>query len=271
MVKAILSGAKTQTRRIVPVDHSLELGWQGFRADYGHRAFAEFGDPKKPTLVLGRYGWIGSKLWVREAWRIGAWQEDAGLVAIDYQASPELAKTPWVKPSSEWFTRNWQRISHELEVKGIQTDADGRYHWEPGCAPLDWCPSIHMPRCASRITLEVGNEFAIRVERLQEISWMDAIAEGIPDPRRSQARLDPKHGPVAQYRTLWNSINLKPKPVLEKGKTVRYESYPWSAQDFDVAFPGIRESGAFRDKPLAVIPNPWVWVIEFKKLEAPHA
>jgi hypothetical protein len=79
-----------------------------------------------------------------------------------------------------------------------------------------WKPSIHMPRWASRITLEV---VSVRVERLQDISRVDAIAEGCCDPDSSTPKL--------AFEMLWQSING----------------------------PGSWEA------------NPWVWVVEFKRIE----
>jgi hypothetical protein len=63
----------------------------------------------------------------------------------------------------------------------------------------DWKPSIHMPRSASRITLEITE---VRVERLQEISRGDAMAEGCPFPNMANGS-----NPVHWYADLWNSIN----------------------------------------------------------------
>lgn len=88
-----------------------------------------------------------------------------------------------------------------------------------------WSPSIHMPRWASRIDLEITR---VRVERLQDISESDARAEGVdlndwytesPDPNKSPYRY--------AFAQLWDSINAK--------------KHPWSS-------------------------NPWVWVIEFRKI-----
>lgn len=84
--------------------------------------------------------------------------------------------------------------------------------------------AIHMPRWASRLTLEVTD---VRVQRVQEISWSDAIAEGMKDPRRAAIRIDPERGPIGAFKDLWDSING----------------------------PGSWAS------------NPWVWAITFRRVE----
>lgn len=177
MVRAILAGTKTQTRRVVMPPrkkgcHDLDALAQHQRG-------------------LCPYGRPGDRLWVREAWRAfkdGALYEDAG-VEVDYRATPAA----WAKDSD---------------------------------AP--WKPSIHMPRWASRITLEITD---VRVERLQEIcaSANDILAEGIIYDADA-----PVIGPceadagdlVEQFSDLWDSINS----------------------------PGSWDE------------NPWVWVIEFKRV-----
>ena len=140
MVRALLAGTKTQTRRIAK---GLALEWlsEGF----------------EPTFVaddanrLCPYGKPGDRLWVREAW----------------------AKT--------------HCLGHEMFVyraEDNRTDYGG-----------PWKPSIHMPRLASRILLEI---VSVRIERLQDISEADAEAEGTPIPCG---------GWVGGYRNLWESIN----------------------------------------------------------------
>lgn len=84
--------------------------------------------------------------------------------------------------------------------------------------------------------------------------------------------------------SLWNSLNLEPKPIEEKrdGKKiiVRYESFPWSLDDFltwdgpSRKTTGQAQSGAlayrglsYRGKPLTVTPNPYVWVLTFQRIK----
>lgn len=185
MVRAILEGRKTQTRRLVKPQPSFPFGVKQIVQvpDPWHdEAFA--GTPaegmgtKGPrllkwhcedyawNLVAGidlkcKYGLPGDRLWVKETFNIGR-------VAPIYKAD-----NPDGLPPSE-CTDDWNR---------------------PGVDR--WRPSIHMPRVASRITLEV---VSVQVERLQEISEADAIAEGCG--RHENGTLA-----VIEYSRLWDEIN----------------------------------------------------------------
>lgn len=181
MVRAILSGAKTQTRRIIKPQPTPCIGGGINWYDKG-RSF--IGSPENFRSYCP-YGKPGDRLWVRETW--GAWPHMLGGV---------------------------QRES-------LRYRADGEYQNEHGARR--WRSPIHMPRWASRITLEITD---VRVERLQDISGMDAKREGVSVPAHlphDGADLDYAR---REYRRLWQSING----------------------------PGSWET------------NPWVWVIEFKKL-----
>lgn len=196
MVRAILAGTKTQTRRVVKPQPPA--GWDRncwFSAPvWGWTAQAE--PAQTWHKVRCPYGQPGDRLWVRETWnRFEAWQ------GYFYAAD-----------------------DHSF---GIGADDDPDHIPEHA---IRWKPSIHMPRAASRITLEVTG---VRVERLQDISAADAIAEGIEaegDEWRdylmphTQCCLTPR----SSYRTLWESI---------------HGPGSWDA-------------------------NPWVWVIEFRRIEA---
>jgi hypothetical protein len=181
MVRAILAGAKTQTRRALKQVHVRS---------------AAMPEPEwRSVHTLCPYGQPGDRLWVREAW---AWSGDGAIPAFDR-----------VRKGEVWFRADPERTS-------------------PG---IRWRPSIHMPRWASRITLEVT---AIRVERLQDISEADALAEGINpkwEPGCSGRLMDAFGGfsfrPAASaYAELWEQING----------------------------PGAWDA------------NPWVWVVEFKRV-----
>lgn len=137
----------------------------------------ERGVVSNETMLHCPYGARGDQLWVREAWRIGAWDADEGAFSIDYCDGP---RREWLTPpddhDGENFNALWLNCCDELECKGVEPGDDGGYRWQPGESPLRWRPSIHMPRWASRITLEITG---VRVERLQDISEADAIAEGV--------------------------------------------------------------------------------------------
>jgi len=208
MVRAILQGQKTQTRRVVKPQPSDEfLPRVGVYAptliDRDGEVFPgaeRFGASDDSEDYPCPYGQPGDRLWVRETCLI--WKSKEGhLVYSDdgptYQDDPEydacMADGKILKAGGK--TGYWQVV-----------------------------PSIHMPRWASRITLEITG---VRVERLNNISESDAIAEGVDAitmadvPR--QATWNRRH----DFKQLWDPINAK--------------KHPWSS-------------------------NPWVWVIEFRRV-----
>lgn len=202
MVRAILAGTKTQTRRVVKPRHQwfLDLSATEQVRNWHRRPFP--------------YGQPGERLWVREAWRIGAWDEENQRIAVDYITGPDKRwrQTPLTPEGQELFDRLWAQSSDECRRKGIQPNADGNYRWKPGESPLRWRPSMFMPRWASRITLEVTG---LRVQRLQDISEADAIAEGITGPHnvgypafRVPDDSKPRYSCAsAAFEALWCQIN----------------------------------------------------------------
>ena len=168
MVRAILAGRKTQTRRL--------KGCENWRP--------------------------GDTLWVREAWRVGAWDEHTGRVAIDYRAD-NFARREWLEPTrdddGEAFSRLWQQSTDDaIKVYGDRES----YAWEPGQSPCRWRPSIHMHRWASRIMLTITD---VRYERLHDITEAGALAEGAESvylPVRGSPTCTHRWG----FRLLWESI-----------------------------------------------------------------
>jgi hypothetical protein len=161
MIRALLDGTKTQTRRVVkPQPYAAEAPAMKARvyrpgvAIFGVLADAAVGDE-----WVCPYGSNGERLWVREAF---------AFALEDGRVGP--------RPDSAIYRAD---------------DNDG---WAHG-----WKPSIHMPRFASRILLEITD---VRVERLQDISEADARAEGFsigPPPCIDD--------PIGWYRRLWDQIN----------------------------------------------------------------
>ncbi|WJP92838.1 ASCH domain-containing protein [Klebsiella variicola] len=195
MVRAILDGRKTQTRRIMKVQPSEDFTPMNMalETDYKARWYTPgvvdkdgylqpaskkvFGVSNENEGYSCPFGAVGDRIWVRETW--ARYNIDQNSHDIAYRAT-----TP-----ADW-------------------PEEGR-----------WRPSIHMPRWASRILLEITN---VRVERLKSISDGDAIREGC-------STADMKSGDCVAdvFARLWASI---------------YGSDSWNA-------------------------NPWVWVIEFKRVE----
>lgn len=176
MVRALLQGRKTQTRRAVKLPKALVALGGDLNAASTFRD-PGFGDGEYLHVALNDGSvqrvrcpyadTLGDRLWVREAW------------AHDAETLEQC------------------RAAHEDALSGLTY---GPYYRATDVAPetLRWRPSIHMPRWASRITLEVTN---VRVERLQDISEADAEAEGA-DPIKTKV-------PTARdaYRYLWDDIN----------------------------------------------------------------
>lgn len=190
MVRALLDGSKTQTRRVVKPEGAHHL--------FQFRGTTAAAGADEPT---GEWGWCGSshvvnkhircpygqpgdRLWVREAWRVEKF--------IDNLAPRELAAG----------------CSVVYEASGEAPAWRGKQR-----------PSMFMPRWMSRITLEVTG---VRVERLQDISEADAKAEGCPGTAPMGFCLS-----RIEYRELWESIN---------------GAGSWAT-------------------------NPWVWVVEFKRIK----
>jgi hypothetical protein len=218
MVRAILEGRKTQTRRVIKpqpdvIQNSMWDGGAYLKMRIGNLAIALSARNRAGDFCP--YGKPGDRLWVREAWAVHKY----------YDGRPGNG----CGPIPEGITVECR------EAPDAVTVLPGHMHRRIGNKPPDergkWRPSIFMPRWASRITLEI---VSVRVERLQEISFSDIRAEGksCPEPEH-----DFDSGFCASecdalrnvWATGWDTIN------------------------------GKRKGCAWSD-------NPWVWVIEFKKL-----
>lgn len=176
MVRKLLAGEKTQTRRLVnPASwdpHGLALnavlahgGKLGVQAYFGQESWG----------VRCPYGMVGDRLWVRETFYCDhVWAGSKGTV-------------------EEWLAMTYYRADYESEAAWSQAE-----EWAERTPA--WRPSIHMPRWASRILLDVTE---VRVQRLQEITRQDAIAEGVPLSIPAELCADP----VAEFGNLWDCIN----------------------------------------------------------------
>lgn len=210
MVSAILDGRKTMTRRIVKpqpeyFDREPHWRWSAPRhKKYNVGPFA-VADGDNPS-IFGDYV-VGDLLWVRETW---APIHDTG---IRYRADNGRRDWPPSWEHREQLDRWWQKF-------------------QPPRAHDVWASPIHMPRWASRLTLEI---IGVRVERLHSISEGDAIAEGIEytgDRIQDGKRCSGAVSVQGAFEHLWDSIHGK--------------SYPWKS-------------------------NPWVWCISFRRVEESNA
>lgn len=208
LVRAILDGRKTQTRRVIkpqPDFQTKGVQWKSlWIANRGFDIYKAFADIACP------YGEKGDQLWVREAWN-HLQEIDGNLTYL------------WNDDGTPKMKTFYKATDPDHEDSYYDPDTDETSY-------MKWKPSIHMPRWASRLTLEIINT---RVERIQDISDNDAFAEGCngPMPCMSGGEITEcgPDTPVHDFKDSWDSINKK-------------RGYGW--QD-----------------------NPWVWVIEFKKLK----
>ncbi|WP_223621214.1 hypothetical protein [Lysobacter sp. ESA13C] len=212
MVRAVLDGTKTQTRRLVKPQPKGAVFFDGQWLDHGH---GEAGD----TALHCPYGVAGDRLWVREPWRVG---------------KPHDKKPP----RDLWPRADGRGITVLYEAGGWR-DMGGRQTYPDDLAMPPFAgkyrPSMFMLRAFSRITLEVTG---VRVERLQDISAEDCIAEGIECfatvggnawrdySGGSGFSVRDQHSTRSSFRSLWTSTGGE-----------------WDA-------------------------NSWVWVVEFKRVDS---
>lgn len=221
MVRAILDGRKTQTRRIMKVQPKPSKSRPGdfWFSSKKLESMVHVSDLAPGNSPIADYhlfiqehccpfGAVGDRIWVRETFQ-------GPLFDYDLMDSYCKDPTPFEKPEFCVY-----------KADGVPApefyDADDELH----CC---WRPSIHMPRWASRILLEITD---VRVERLNAISQEDAQAEGMELTGWRPTYSDPDSGgevmtPYDNFAELWSSI---------------YGDESWQA-------------------------NPWVWVIEFERVE----
>ena len=202
MVKALLAGVKTKTRRIFKPQPDMHDA--GDCSINGHRGGVDYLMREVAPKFWSRVK-VGDKLWVKETAHITSWSE-YGEVWMTYAA--DETKSGILHPRDEDYL---ERLCARVEKAGAETNAAGLYENIPPSVLVK--PSIHMPRWASRITLTVTD---VRVQRLQEISEADAIAEGCKAVRSGCFVFDATaydraglchSSAVMAYSVLWDEIN----------------------------------------------------------------
>ena len=222
MVRAILDGRKTQTRRPIKWKQTrfTEIGE---REDGSKWPWSEDAEHACDFWHPCPFGAVGDRIWVRETWGV-----------VSHAFSDDGLMIDWVPDRPTTAIHEMPFGNGYYSGYAIYA-ADGDFTWGDEDGYEDgrscWKPSIHMPRAASRILLEITN---VRVERLNAISEEDARAEGIidggclncgePEPCGCA---NPEPDATDAFAYLWQSI---------------YGQENWNA-------------------------NPWVWVIEFKRVE----
>lgn len=208
MVRAILEGRKCHTRRKIKPQPKIFMG----NLEYFPTSIKPYGfklDSKEITWFCP-YGKVGDRLWVRETFVTGYDVIDGEFQYCDEEGN-DLPEKIWYKADDNlncWY------------------DADGY-----SSDKVPWKPSIHMPRWASRITLEITD---IRVERVCEINYGDIYKEGFPLEYLEQAQ---------------------EKRITEYGEGQKYSAKTDELTWFEDIWQSIY--GTWND-------NPWVWIIEFK-------
>lgn len=230
MVRAIIDGRKTQTRRVVKPQPPPET------------------NSASPSFY--RTGPFSTER--SDSWRFSYLRPmDDGTGELSSHAELlKVIRCPYGQPGDHlWVRETWAASKHNTLYRASEPTGDPpqeivpEWDWDSGCVNR-WRPSIHMPRRRSRLTLRITD---VRVERLQDISIEDAEAEGLevnnftgwgdephlppvaePDVYRGNPALDWTENPREAFRDLWDSINAK--------------TYPWAS-------------------------NPWVWVVSFERVE----
>ena len=218
-VPAILDGRKTQTRRVVKPMRGIQSQWLKPRMiNKVDKMCLGYTNPERHFGVQMEHPLGGPLGWIRSPYGVVGdhlWVREAfAYRCADPQSDPEYS---------------------------VMYRANGMCVVEPR-----WKPSIHMPRWASRINLEITG---VRVERLQEISEEDAVAEGAP----------------FVCELCGNDVN-----------TVEGNEIHWACDDYDDEYVSCREGfrrswgsiNAKRGYPWES--NPWVWVYEFKVVTDAH-
>lgn len=194
MVRAILDGRKTQTRRVLANQPTTHYDGFTFEAGKHYPHIVRGGMTLLSSEGFGcPFGQVGDRLWVRETFM-------------------DLTGT-----GIEAITGQFEGYAYRADTTPHGDEVRKEYK-------LKWIPSLHMPRKACRLVLEITG---VRVERLNDISNDDAKAEGYPAEREADGG---SCDPWLWFRDLWDGI------------------YP---------------EQTFKD-------NPWVWVIEFRRVEAHH-
>lgn len=241
MVRAILDGRKTQTRRVVKLREFQRTTTPGYDFIFRDRRLL-WNDYRTPRLIekCCPYGKPGDRLWVRETWRVYGGRE------YEYQRDRRCVIYRAGGPPPD--------VSMSLDRARAET------------GPQQWRPSIFMPRWASRVTVEISD---VRVQRLHDISEEDARAEGC-SPSTMPGGFTVVQADGGSY---WVGEDYHSAPkvgdVDDRGEDFRVthvqhapEKQIGTARDsFRSLWLNINGNGAWAA-------NPWVWALTFRRVDA---
>lgn len=243
MVQAILSGNKTQTRRIIKPQLIANKQYSG--GFYIPKKIKETVNVSLNAINEGAFldelcgqGIVGDILWIRESWKISGWDFDDNSMIIQYADGTkqccdihdtEEGEGEWlIKKIEKFEKKGYIKISPENKEMFVFTDKKQPFE-----------PSIHMPKEAARIFLEI---VSVKAQRLYDITRQDAFSEGITNGTELE---DTKHE-VEYYQYKFGGPR-----------------FPSAVQAFYALWEKINGAESL-DK------NPWVWVIEFKRVDKPN-
>ena len=242
MVQAILKGTKTETRRAtgkIKIINENPDNWNlnHFTSDRSHLIAVFFNKAADTYLqVKSPYGFAGDVLWVRETHKFLG-EDFEGDIIIKYKDGGVISVTPEMDREDYWNDRLEKLLDVMAKKDKVVADEENEmFTWKAKDIP--WTLSIHMPKDAARIWLKITN---VTVERLLDITKEAAKSEGVEsefddffaDDRYTDYLNNSKRVyalPETSFLSLWQSIN---------GQESQYK-------------------------------NPWVWVIQFERIEKPE-
>jgi len=259
MVRAILDGRKTQTRRPVnpqPPKNALNgvLCWptggegmpKSWIGKFGYMyEVPSVGGHTESKFITSPYGGPGDRLWVRETWRVYAIYPGEPI-EIEFKADMKHAPVDEAA-TEEWEMKIWDQTVEELKRFGCSCEENTEYDIS-NYPSFKWRPSIHMPRWACRTILEIVD---VRMETIQDILRDEAFAEGIEvvDPYEYAEECRPLRY-FAYFKDYLDQNNFVSDPI--------------------VSFQTLWDS-IYSKKQFSFSDNGLVWVYDFKKLEPTHA